>query len=216
MSSHRLKKWLDFLILPTVFMVIFISQITLAEETLGRFDGKVVAEWLEGNGPDREMKLKEDFTFVDQNGKQWIVTKGAKVDGASIPWVFWRIVGPPFVGDYRRASVVHDFYCDNKSESWQDVHKMFYDASIAGGVPETKAKIMYAAVYAGGPRWETAESLMEKGIFGAAEDFVREPIISNEKLDNAVDWIEKNNPSIEVLRARLDTLIEDPAEELLK
>jgi hypothetical protein len=57
------------------------------------FVGRVLAEWL----PDgRNMRLEEPFEYVDAGGRRWPVPKGISVDGASIPQVFWSIIGGPF------------------------------------------------------------------------------------------------------------------------
>lgn len=122
----------------------------------GRFEGNVVATW--PLHERRVMVLTEDFTYVAPDGVRWKAPKGAKVDGASIPRVFWTIVGSPYVGEYRRASVVHDVACNEEKRSWQSVHRMFYTAMRADGVSEAKAKLMYAAVYMGGPKWELRSS----------------------------------------------------------
>ena len=79
---------------------------------------------------------------------------GAKTDGASIPRILW-LTYPPFTGKYRQAAVVHDYYCQLRSRTWKDTHKVFYDAMRTSGVPEKTAKIMYGAVYGFGPRWGT-------------------------------------------------------------
>ncbi len=132
----------------------------MAEE-FGKFVGEVQVEWVSHSGPDRDMKLLSDFSYVDAAGTPWRAPKGHVVNGASIPAIFWQIAGPPFVGDYRRASVVHDVYCDTRTESWKRTHRMFFHACRAGGVGEARAKAMYAAVYARGPRWEVATKDLE-------------------------------------------------------
>jgi Protein of unknown function (DUF1353) len=45
------------------------------------------------------------------------VPAGAIVGGASIPQVFWSIIGGPFEDKYREASVIHDYYCEQKSDT---------------------------------------------------------------------------------------------------
>ena len=116
----------------------------------GRFLGRLIYEPL----PDgRRMQLVEPFGFIDERAKAWSVPIGAKVDGASIPQALWSFVGGPFEGKYRDASVIHDYYCDVRLEPWRAVHCMFYDAMLVSGVSESRAKVMYAAVYFGGPRW---------------------------------------------------------------
>ena len=101
------------------------------------------------------MVLQEDFTYCDPSGQRWTSPSGATIDGASIPRPAWSPAGSPFVGDYRRASVIHDYYCITKDRPWQKVHRVFYDAMRASGVGIVQAKIFYAAVYQGGPRWQS-------------------------------------------------------------
>ena len=79
---------------------------------------------------------------------------GVLVDGASIPSVFWSIIGAPFTGKYREASVIHDHYCETKSRHWKAVHRVFLDGMLASGVNDYQAKLMYLAVYRFGPRWD--------------------------------------------------------------
>lgn len=125
----------------------------LAEECnvrVGEYSGTVKAEWLVKT---REMKLLEPFAFKGPDCKSWPVPKGALVDGASIPQVFWSVIGGPFEGRYRDASVVHDYYCKIKSEPWEKVHDMFYDAMLANGVDSNKAAFMFYAVRWFGPKW---------------------------------------------------------------
>jgi len=114
------------------------------------FKGDVVAKWL----PDgREMELMQDFSFIDRHGVVWHAPKTSIVDGASIPRFFWRYIGSPFVGKYRRASVIHDVYCKTKSRPHDRVHKVFHEMMLADGVEEDDARQMYLAVKLRGPEW---------------------------------------------------------------
>jgi hypothetical protein len=105
------------------------------------------------NSDGRTAVLLAPFGYVDPVGKKWETPTGWTVDGASIPWPLWSIIGSPWTGKYREASVIHDYYCDTKSEPWAVVHKTFYTAMLANGVNEMQAKVMYLAVYRFGPRW---------------------------------------------------------------
>jgi hypothetical protein len=119
----------------------------------GQFQGRLILEPL----PDgRLMQLIEPYAFVDPAQKTWAVPKGAKVDGASIPQILWTLIGGPFEGKYRNASVIHDFYCDTRTEPWQAVHRVFFHGMRTAGVSAFRAKAMYAAVYHAGPRWTDA------------------------------------------------------------
>lgn len=106
----------------------------------GRFKGDVIALWL----PDgRNMQLTQRFAYVDPRGKEWVAPKDSVVNGASIPGSLWSVVGGPFEGQYRTASVVHDVGCEEMTSKWEDVHLMFYEACRCGGVSVGKAKTMY-------------------------------------------------------------------------
>ena len=180
----------------------------------GIFIGDVEAKWLDENGDDRRMEMLHDFSYVDTTGKKWTTPKGWVVDGASIPRLLWTLVGSPFTGGYRRASVVHDYYCDTKTESWQAVHKMFYWASLAGGVGLAEAKILYAGVYAGGPRWKNVHYsnhppriIAEPGDFDSIEVVPWTPSIPDNKLEDIKIWIQKENPTIEEIEKRTSEYI---------
>lgn len=122
----------------------------------GRFEGTLLTEWL----PDgRHMQLEFPYCYYSQNGTAWPVPAGIIVDGASIPQILWSLIGGPFEGLYRNGSVIHDYYCVIKSRSWQDTHRMFYDAMRCNSVDALKAKIMFYAVYRFGPRWDPAGAL---------------------------------------------------------
>lgn len=120
----------------------------------GRFIGDVVARW-EDDG--RDMTLVEPFAYVDPQDVRWDAPAGSVVNGASIPRGFWTLIGGPFEGRFRNASVVHDVACVTRDRAWQTVHRMFYDACRCGGVGRAKATTMYYAVYHFGPRWAVEE-----------------------------------------------------------
>jgi len=105
------------------------------------------------------VQLVADLVFIDPQDVRWAVPKGATVDGASIPRAFWPVIGGPLEGRYRDASIIHDWFCDRRTRTWQATHRVFHDAMLASGVPTPKAKVMYFAVYWAGPRWEERVTL---------------------------------------------------------
>ncbi len=123
-------------------------------EDWGRFSGDVVARWLDDG---RSMTLVEPFAYVDPRAERWDAPAGAVVNGASIPQAFWSLIGGPFEGRFRDASVVHDVACDARTRTWQATHRMFYEACRCGGVGDVLAKTMYYAVHHFGPRWRLEE-----------------------------------------------------------
>ena len=91
----------------------------------GYFSGPVEARW-ESDGVT--MVLLHELRYTDPYGEVWVAPAGSRVDGASIPRVFWSIIGAPFEGKYRKASVLHDVAYDQQSRPWEDVDRMFYNA----------------------------------------------------------------------------------------
>lgn len=119
-------------------------------ERFGSYRGRLLTEFLEDG---RLMELVEPYTFIDRKRNEWPVPARTRTDGASIPRPLWSIIGGPFEGKYRVPAIIHDYYCSVRTRAWQATHVMFYEAMRASGVGELHAKMMYAGVYFGGPRW---------------------------------------------------------------
>ena len=189
----------------TIAAVLFLLLLTawaVAAQPAAHFEGRVITEWLEHDGDDRTMRLVEPFVFRDSNGREWVVPATAVVDGASIPPLLWSIIGPPFVGDYRRASVVHDHFCRTMSRPWQKVHRMFFDAAIAGGVPTLQAKVYYAALRAAGKRWEPTIGLEP----GAPRYVIATPDVSEDALAGLQEWVIENDPTLAQVELQADRI----------
>jgi hypothetical protein len=99
------------------------------------------------------MRVLSEFVFVDSTGQRWTAMPGDEVNGASIPQMLWSVAGSPFIGDYRRASVLHDVACQKRERPSKAVHRMFYEAMKADGVDESTALKFYTAVRLFGPSW---------------------------------------------------------------
>ena len=113
------------------------------------FQGSFEFRWQ--NAPadtHRDMELLSEVSFKDKAGKVWVVPSGTIIDGASIPPALWSFAGSPFTGNYRRASVIHDHFCDTRTEFASDVHKMFRGAMEADGVGMLERLSKYLAVSA--------------------------------------------------------------------
>jgi uncharacterized protein DUF1353 len=175
----------------------------------GRFVGKVVVEWLDEPFVPK-LQLREDFGFEDPAGKLWLARQGHVLDGASIPPVFRDTIGMPFVGEYRRASIVYDYYCQVMSEPWRDVHRMFYYASLTEGASEVNAKIMYATLYTAGLRWEMPGSRCFSSCHAAAPSLTWKPQVDNEDVTAVVEWIRQANPGLEEIDKRVDATLKKP------
>jgi hypothetical protein len=110
------------------------------------------------------MLLLERFTFTEPDGTVWDAPDGSSIDGASIPRALWTLVGSPYTGNYRRASVVHDIACDRAAgdpAARRAADRMFYRACRAGGCSVGDATILYLGVRVGAhlpavARWRDA------------------------------------------------------------
>ncbi len=99
-------------------------------------------------------------------------------------------------GKYRKASVVHDYFCDTMLRPWKDVHRMFYEATVAEGNGEVLSKVMYAAVYRWGPRWDYINGKPTR-----LRSFA--PAASPADLKKLEAWIKEKNPSPDEIARRL-------------
>lgn len=139
----------------------------------------------DGCREDGKCNLRSDVYFTDAWNVRWKVPardttwgdeiKSGTTDGASIPVWAQPLIGEPFDKEYLLAAALHDHYCyeENLVRGWRQTHRMFYDAMVTLGVPAFKAKLMYAAVYLGGPKWTElvpGESCGPKCIFDAMTD----------------------------------------------
>lgn len=159
-------------IITTIMKILFLLIVALTEVTSAAssiphtllkirggssFKGDVETKWLIHGNHDRDMKLLKDFVFIDDNNRKWKAPMGFDVDGASIPRPLWTAFGSPYVGRYRRASVIHDYYCKDAQHhlaTSAQVHRMFYEAMLCDNVNPIKAWTMYQGVKLGGPRWK--------------------------------------------------------------
>ena len=130
----------------------------------GTFSGEPEVVWLTEDGtPDRSVRLLKPLSFTDPKNEEWKAPVDAVVDGASIPRALWTIVGSPYTGDYRRASVVHDVACgeaggDKKKRRKAD--RMSH-ACRAGGCSIWQSIFFYLGVRVGAaaadvPVWQAA------------------------------------------------------------
>lgn len=165
----------------------------------GTFEGEIAVKFC---ADGRRMELTEQAQYHDPNGTVWVAPKGAVIDGASIPQAAWPIIGGPFEGKYRTASVFHDVACVERKKPWQDTARMFYNAMRASGVDEVKAKAMFGAVYHFGPRWTLPADpnplppcgVTVKRLYSLNAAAMQ---AQQEKIKRFVARIEKENPSLE-------------------
>lgn len=141
------------------------------------------------------MVLLNDLRYTDPYGEVWVAPAGSRVNGASIPRAFWTMIGGPFEGKYRNASVLHDVAYEQQTRPWQEVDRMFYNAMRCSGVGAVTAKTMYYTLVRHGRHWKHPKAAPVS--VGSSEPKVE---------DDIQKWIRANDPSLEEIesRARLE------------
>lgn len=72
-----------------------------------------------------------------------------KYDGATIPRIFWRVIGSNTDNSFLIAALIHDWCCSQKDCVDNDRNFssiVFKSLLLTGGVSKLKAQIMYLAV----------------------------------------------------------------------
>jgi hypothetical protein len=177
----------------------------------GFFNGQPVTKW---NPDGRTMTLLTELRYTDPKGNVWVAPIGSIVDGASIPRYLWSLMGGPFEGRYRNASVLHDVAYGDKKRPWQDCDRMFYYAMRCSGVSAVEAKTMFYALYRFGHHWKfpikRAKPVKFDGQLVARAEPIPQPIpraipVNPEQITEARDWIQDADPSLEQIEQRATT-----------
>lgn len=87
------------------------------------------------------------------------VPAGFETDGASIPALFWPLLGHPYSGSTLRAATLHDWEIVTRHAPSPVVHRRFYVALRASGVGRVRAALLYAGARCFGPRFAHSPSL---------------------------------------------------------
>jgi hypothetical protein len=177
---------------------------TRAAHRWGYYSGQVEARW-ENDG--RSMTLLSELRYVDPEGVVWVAPAGSVVDGASIPRVLWSLMGGPFEGKYRNASVLHDVAYGQRIHPWQQCDRMFYNAMRCSGVSAAEAKTMYYALYKFGHHWKQPAATAARKALAANEEEMRRALpVEEAELNEAKSWIESADPSLAQIEQHADSL----------
>jgi len=168
------------------------------ENKWGHYSGYVEARW-ENDG--RNMTLLNELRYTDPDGVVWIAPVGAVVDGASIPRSLWSLMGGPFEGKYRNASVLHDVSYDQHNKPWQQCDRMFYNAMRCSGVSAVEAGTMYYALRKFGHHWKHPKA---EPVKVADEIVARAEPVNQGDINTTRDWIRQSAPSLEQIEQRAD------------
>jgi hypothetical protein len=180
----------------------------------GYYSGEPVTRW----SPDgRNMILETELRYTDPKGEVWVAPAGSVTDGASIPRYLWSLIGGPFEGQYRNASVLHDAAYEKKNRPWQDCDRMFYYAMRCSGVNALEAKTMFYALYKFGHHWKFPIKRgkpvkYEGALVARGEEIPRAIPVNPTEINQARNWISNTDPSLEQIEQRAQTeAVETPA-----
>jgi len=173
----------------------------------GYYIGAPETRW---NPDGRTMTLLNTLRYIDPKGEVWIAPAGSVVDGATIPRSLWSLMGGPFEGKYRNASVLHDVSYTQHNRLWEECDRMFYNAMRCSGVSAVEAKTMYYALYKLGRHWrfpvKRAKPVSGRELLAAAEPKSppRAVPVTREEIEAARDWIRDASPSVEQIEQRAE------------
>lgn len=111
---------------------------------MSSFTTPLIVRHLDG----QRWRLMESFKYAvgDEYSEEIIrVPRGFITDFASIPRLFWTIIGHP-TGKYGKAAVIHDYCYFRKLYSRKRSDEIFYEAMKVLKVPFVKRWLMYHAV----------------------------------------------------------------------
>ncbi len=176
----------------------------------GYYSGLPETRW---DSDGRSMTMLNELRYTDPQGLVWIAPAGSKVDGASIPKSLWSIMGGPFEGKYRNASVLHDVAYEQHKLPWEDCDRMFYNAMRCSGVSAVEAGTMYYSLYKFGRHWKfpikKAKKLSKKERMAMAQpaepaELQRAVPVDRVSIDQAREWIRSAEPSLEQIEQHAD------------
>lgn len=191
--------------IPSMLIVLAVFSGAVLSADGGRFDGRLILEWVDDSPFIASMRLVEDFSFQQANGKIWTVPAQATIDGRSMPPLFRDLIGHPFESGFRKAAVVYDFAVQDMSQPWLDAQRMFHEASIVEGIQPLQAKQMYLLVNAKGSRWaERGVSSCFRSCHMASAELKWRPLVDDKEVIELVGWVRQSDPTLPEIEQRVE------------
>lgn len=122
------------------------------------FNNDIVGKFVDSS----RFELIESIAYV--NSELEITVKAGFIsDMASIPKMFWGIIGSPFEGKYRKAALIHDGLYGSHWLTKKESDALFLEMMKVNGVSWLKRYTMYYAVkWFGNGAWNKPKKKIEK------------------------------------------------------
>lgn len=95
-------------------------------------------------------EVEEDYSILLSRGRKLLIKKGFRMDGASIPRMFWRVVGHPFQLPLLPCALAHDGLYAAELLPRGECDWEFLSLQELAGIGWAKRNTIYSAVRAGG------------------------------------------------------------------
>ncbi len=174
----------------------------------GSFQGRVVVEWLDDPFVPT-MRLIEPFAYQQASGEAWKVPQGHVIKGRGMPPLFRHLIGQPFYGGFRKASIIYDHATQEMRQPWDHAQRMFLEASMVEGVHESEAKAMYLLLRAQGSRWEVPGSRCYGSCHGKTEPLLWRPVVDEAAVNDLLGWVRRDNPGLVEIEQAAETAVLD-------
>jgi hypothetical protein len=176
----------------------------------GKFEGSGQIVQLNDDPFVTHYRLVDELRFEQADGEAWVTPSNAILDGRSMPQLFIKLIGNPFDLDFRKTAITYDFAVKSKYHPWKRAQRMFYDGAVTEGVDPVEAKVMYTLLSASGSRWAQHSP---DGCFNRCHNRFKElewrPTINEQQLISMLDWVRKENPTLDAIDERASEVIID-------
>lgn len=95
---------------------------------------------------DKIYALISDYSCTLPDGLELHIKRGFDYDGASIPQMFWSLVGSPFTGSHTRAAFVHDALYASELFPRKQCDEIFFKLLKFSGTNRIKRDLFYLMV----------------------------------------------------------------------
>jgi len=109
--------------------------------------------------------------------------------------------------DYLKTMLIYHSQSVQATAPWRDARDIVYDALLDEGLQEHLAKMIYAVVRAEGWRWEPLGSGCYKSCHSNAPLLRWRAMPDYEQLNETIDWILFDFPTLDQIDIRVDALI---------